>query len=138
MKDSFLGKDTEVPSEGGGITFETPAPHCSTQPCQSCRLAKSLESVPYHCPAPHPSKERSVELIWKIHCILLHEACWGEAAPLSSPQCAVLHRATLQIAWHEVTARHPNPRPMQCHPDLHTGSPSADPFTLTHQAQQSY
>lgn len=101
MKDSFLGKDTEVPSEGVSITFETPAPGessttpCNIQPCQSYSLMLSLEPEPHQRPASHPSKERSVELIWEIHRVLLQETCWGEAAPLSPPQCAVLHRAPL-------------------------------------------
>lgn len=98
MKDSFLGRETESHQKGL-------ASHLRYQPWQKAGLLSAPHNPArpraWPClwgqhPAPHPSKERSVELIWKIHRVLLQETCWGEAAPLSSPQSAVLHRASLE------------------------------------------
>lgn len=101
MKDSFLGRETEVPSEEANTPFETPAlaessaALCNTESCQNQSPALPLGQ--HHArPAPHPSEERSVKLIWEIHRVLLQEAGGGEAAPLGPPQGAVLHRAALQ------------------------------------------
>lgn len=127
MKDSFLGRETAVPSEEANIPLETAAladssaALCNTQSCQNQSPALPLGQ--HHArPAPHPSKEGRVELIWEIHRVLLQEAGGGEAAPLGPPQGAVLHRAALQPG----TGTWGTARASQTHPSQCTGSPRAE------------
>lgn len=129
MKDSFLGRQTAVPSEAN-IPFETAALAESSAALHHTVLPELESALPLAehqgRPAPHPSKEGSVQLIWEIHRVLLQEAGRGKAAPLGPPQGAVLHRAALQRGQrHGGTARNLNPS-SQTHPSQRTASPSAE------------
>lgn len=143
MKDSFLGRETEVPSEEASITSETPAPAessaalCNTLFCQAYSLALPLGTATGQSAAPHPSEEGGVELIREIHRVLFQETRWSEAAPLSPPQGAVLHRAPLQPDSGVTSARNPNPSTCRATPARAQGGPVLNCFMLVSGAQQS-